>query len=516
MNLRTQLVLSFVLLSVLPLSGVTIWSYLTSRAGVRTAIAAEAQRLADEMRDPVEAAIEQLRARMQRLRGREHRPTESEFERALSKALDAAERDELRLLLTSLLAPQQAQEGVVPFARDADGSLYAPTPAQAAIAAALGLGKAPPGGLRLPFPIKPEDWVVAQTRDLGSGIAVGVARPVDEPLRAMRQTAARNLATGLALVALAILGILPLSRRMTARLDALAKGALELGHGNLDVRVPIASNDEFGRLAATFNRMAEELKTQQVRLLAQERLHYELEVSRRIQDELLPRAPLRAPFAEVQGISTPAREVGGDFFNYFLLPTGEAALVVGDVSGKGVPAALLMANAQATLRARLPLATSLENLAEALDAELDESTPTTVYLTLFMALLDGDEGILRYVSAGHNAPFLVRSNGELTPLPPTGRPLGLFPGGGYEERQVRLQPGDGLFLFTDGLVEMEDEEGLAFGVARLEVILRQVNGESGAVILAAVDEAIRAHRGLAEPADDVTMVFLRFGGPATA
>jgi serine phosphatase RsbU (regulator of sigma subunit) len=512
MSLRAQLVLSFLLLSVVPLSGVTIWSYLTSRAGVRKAIAAEAQQLADEMRDPVEAAIGELRARMQRLRGREHRPTDSEFERALSKALDSAEREELKLLLTALLAPQQAQEGVVPFARDSDGWLYAPTPAQAAIAAALGLGKGPPG-VRPPFPIKPEDWVVALTRDdLGSGTAVGVARPVDEPLRAMRRTAAWNLAAGLALVGLAILGILPLSRRMTAKLEKLAAGALDLGRGNLDVRVAITSHDEFGHLAATFNRMAEELKTQQVQLLAQERLHYELEVSRRIQVELLPRGPLRAPFAEMQGISNPAREVGGDFFNYFLLPSGEAALVVGDVSGKGVPAALLMANAQATLRARLPLATSLASLAESLDAELDQSTPTTVYLTLFMAILDGENGVLRYVSAGHNAPFIVRANGEFTALPPTGRPLGLFPGGGYEEREARLEPGDGLFLFTDGLVETEDEDASPFGASRLEAVLRAVDRESGASILAAVDEAVRAHRGLAEPADDVTMVFLRYGG----
>jgi serine phosphatase RsbU (regulator of sigma subunit) len=510
MRIRTQLVLSFLLLSVVPLAGISIWSFVTSRASVRKAIVAEAQQLADEIRDPVEAAIVQLRARMQRLRGREHRPTTSEFDRALAKALEAAEREELKLLLVSILAPQQVQEGVVPFARDADGWLYAPTPSQAAIAAALGLGRVPPAA-KPSIPVRPEDWVVAVMPDQGSGIAVGVARPIDEPLRAIRRTAVRNLVAGLAIVTLAILGILPLSRRMTVRLDALAEAAVELGKGNLEVRVPIASNDEFGRLAATFNHMAEELKGQQTKLLAQERLHYELEVSRRIQDELLPKTPLRVPFAEVQGVSTPAREVGGDFFNYFLLPSGEAALVVGDVSGKGVPAALLMANAQATLRARLPLATSLSSLAEALDVELDRSTPTTVYLTLFMAILDGTSGMLRYVSAGHNAPFLVRRSGELVSLPTTGRPLGLFPGGGYEEREARFLPGDGLFLFTDGLVEAENDEGDPFGVGRLEALLSRVGGESGADILATVDEAVRAHRGASEPADDITMVFLRFG-----
>lgn len=257
MRIRTQLVVSFLLLSVVPLAGITLWSFVTSRAAVRKAREAEAQKLADEIRDPVEAAIGKLRARMQRFRGR--RTPHSEFDRALAKAIEAAEREEMKLLLVSILAPQQVQEGVVPFARDIDGWLYAPTPPQAAIAAALGLGKVP-NDLKAPFAVRPEDWVVALTKDLGSGIAVGVARPIEEPLRVMRGASVRNLFAGLAIVALAILGILPLSRRMTARLDALAEGAIELGKGNLDVRVPVASHDEFGRLAATFNHMAEELK----------------------------------------------------------------------------------------------------------------------------------------------------------------------------------------------------------------------------------------------------------------
>ena len=110
-------------------------------------------------------------------------------------------------------------------------------------------------------------------------------------------------------------------------------------------------------------------------MVEQERLRRELELSRLIQTEMLPRAPLRSGAAEIAGVSIPGPEVGGDFFNYFVLPDGRLALLVGDVSGKGVSAALLMANVQATLRARLPHETDLARLADRLDRELDRTRP---------------------------------------------------------------------------------------------------------------------------------------------
>src|SRR3989442_8365717 len=154
--------------------------------------------------------------------------------------------------------------------------------------------------------------------------------------------------------------------------------------------------------------MARELANNQERLVEQERLRKELELCRRIQSELLPKKPLSYPFAEVQGLSIPAHELGGDFFNYFALPGGEGALLMGDVSGKGVPAALLMANLQATLRARLPLERDLAHFADQLDREIEASTPTEVYLTLFLGILDPGHRELRYVNAGHESPFLLR------------------------------------------------------------------------------------------------------------
>ena len=258
--------------------------------------------------------------------------------------------------------------------------------------------------------------------------------------------------------------------------------------------------------------MARDLRANQQRLVEQERLRKELEIGRRIQEELLPRAPLSAPFAEMSGVSVPAREVGGDFFNYFVLPDGQVAILIGDVSGKGVGAALLMASLQATIRARLALESDLACLVDALDREMDSSEPLAPYYTLFLAVLEGESGTLRYVNAGHNTQFVLRGDGLVDRLASTGRPPGLYPGGGYEQRTLRLRGGDALFLFTDGLVEAEDEAGEPFGMPRVEALLR-VNAAQGlSPLLGSVHAAVRAHRGPLEAADDATMVALRFSG----
>jgi sigma-B regulation protein RsbU (phosphoserine phosphatase) len=205
--------------------------------------------------------------------------------------------------------------------------------------------------------------------------------------------------------------------------------------------------------------------------------------------------------------------VGGDFFNYFALADEQLALLVGDVSGKGVPAALLMANLQATLRARLPLERDLAGLARRLDDELGGGAPGASYLTLVLAVLDGRTRELRYVNAGHNPPFLLRPGRGLSRLDSTGRPLGLLPGGEFEERRLGLAEGDALFLYTDGLSDAESPEGEAFG-ERLEGLLEARRGEDLASWLARLEDEVHAHAQCAELADDATLVMLKVGAPA--
>jgi serine phosphatase RsbU (regulator of sigma subunit) len=505
MRLRTQLAIAFLLLAVVPLLGVTLYAWQGSELAFRRAVAAEAGTLAAEVSSRVEAVRDELAERLQRMRARPS-AVESPFENARREALATAEREELRAQLRTILSGTERQGGV-PFALDPEGRLYTPESSDEALLRGLGLVPGHPVTRR-----DADEWVVAKRPDPDSGIVIGVARPVGEALQGMRRTAARNLGLGLGLAALALVGILPLSRRMTRHLASLTEGAERLARGDLDVRVPVPHGREFARLAGTFNRMARDLRANQERLLEQERMRKELEIGRRIQEELLPREPLRSPFAEVGGVSIPAREVGGDFFNYFPLREAEVAILVGDVSGKGVPAALLMANLQATLRARLSLERDLARLVDDLDHEMGGEQPLAPYYTLFLGVLEGDSGRLRYVNAGHNTQFLLGRDGRTESLESSGRPPGLYPGGGYEERAVVLAEADALFLFTDGLVEAEDESGEPFGTLRLEALLRLHHGQDLATLLGRVDAAVRTHRGPVEAADDATMVVLRYSG----
>ncbi len=205
----------------------------------------------------------------------------------------------------------------------------------------------------------------------------------------------------------------------------------------------------------------------------------------------------------------PAREVGGDFFNYFVLPDGRLALLVGDVSGKGVSAALLMANIQATLRALLPYETDLALLADRLDRDLGQNTPGSVYLTLFLAILEADGRQLNYVNAGHNPQFVLRVGGGIEQLASTGMPIALYAGHGYRDARVEIEPGDWLFFYTDGLVETENEHGEMFGSERLQQLLSTQHTQTIEAGLHEVETQVLAFRGKAEPFDDATMMALR-------
>jgi serine phosphatase RsbU (regulator of sigma subunit) len=509
MRLRTQLAIAFFVLAVLPLSGITLYTYAGSQRAIRRAVQAEASLLATEMSARVELVADELESHLAAMRRRPTSEPESPYEKARREALERAEGEQLRLLLRAIVSGAERRLGAIPFAVDAQGRLYASDPREEQVLGNLGVAPQQAAARR-----DAQEWVIAERRNPQTGIVIGVARPVGAALRELRRTAVRNAALGLGLALLAALGILPLSWRMTRHLASLTEGAERLARGEREVRVPVPHGREFARLAQTFNRMARDLRVNEERLLEQARLRKELEIGRRIQEELLPRSPLSASFAEVSGVSIPAREVGGDFFNYFTLPGDELAILIADVSGKGVPAALLMASLQAKIRARLALERDLVSIVDALDHELDSTAPLAPYFTLFLALVEGRHGRLRYVNAGHHTQFLLRGDGTVEKLASTGRPPGLYPGGGYEERSVHLADQDALFLFTDGLVEAEDDSGEPFGAERLEALLRVHLAEGLGPLLARIDEAMRAHRGPHEAADDATMVALRYSAAA--
>jgi serine phosphatase RsbU (regulator of sigma subunit) len=415
-------------------------------------------------------------------------------------------------ILRHVLTRTQRKQGEIPFAFDSEGKMHTADPGDQPRLESLPV---PSSFSRKDAPPQQQatagNWIIVTRKDAGSGMTFGIARPIGQRLDEIRRTAVRNLGYGLGMVCLAFIGILPLSGRMTRNLTTLTHGAEQLARGDLQTRVDIKSGDEIGKLAQAFNRMAQDLSENQKHLVEQERMRKELEMCRKIQEELLPRKPLRSGLVEVQGVSIPAREVGGDFFNYFPMPDGRVALLIGDVSGKGLPAALLMANLQATIRARLPLEPDLAKLAGELDWEIQSGTPQEVYLTLFISILDTKQRILNYVNAGHNSQFVLHADGSVERLESTGRPLGLLPGAGYASREVQLKDGDSLFFYTDGLVETENAREEEFGMERLERLLLQERERGFESILANVEKVACEFRGDVEAADDATMVLVRIG-----
>ena len=409
--------------------------------------------------------------------------------------------------MRSVLSFARRDQGEIPFAIDQQGRVYTPDTRGRSTLDSLNVSTSAVSAAQ-GTPKRIGDWIVVARKD-AAGMIFGIARPIGSSLREIRRLSWRNLSVGLAVIALACIGIVPISHRMTQHVSSLSEGVSQLAVGDFKARVPVQSRDEFGTLAASFNKMAEDLERHQALVVEQERLRRELELSRLIQTEMLPRTSLRLGAAEIGGLSIPAREVGGDFFNYFALPDGRLALLVGDVSGKGVSAALLMANVQATLRARLPLETDLARLADGLDREIDQNTPTSVYVTLFLGILELEQSRLRYVNAGHNPQFLLRQRGGTERLSSTGMPIALYAGQGYQESVVDVAAGDLLFFYTDGLVETENERGEMFGAERLETLLVGEHEHRIETVLERVDSAVRSFRGRAEPFDDATMMALR-------
>jgi serine phosphatase RsbU (regulator of sigma subunit) len=254
-------------------------------------------------------------------------------------------------------------------------------------------------------------------------------------------------------------------------------------------------------LHTTLERLEEEMRERQ-------RVEHELGVARRIQHALLPKDLPQLEGWEITRHYQPAREVGGDFYDFLRLEDGRVGLVIGDVSGKGIAAALVMANTQSVLRAvaqRVGITPGrvLEEANEVLYAYI----PPTMFITCLYAILDPESGGLVYANAGHDLPYLHR-NSEAEELRARGMPLGLMPGMDYEEKEVTLKAGDGALFYSDGLVEAHDPKGEMFGFPRLRTLIAE-HGEEPSLETFLLEELYYFVGKGWEQEDDITLLTLR-------
>jgi steroid delta-isomerase-like uncharacterized protein len=248
----------------------------------------------------------------------------------------------------------------------------------------------------------------------------------------------------------------------------------------------------------------------QLRLMRQS-IAQELRVARSIQEASLPK---EVPTLEGWVISPryqPAREVGGDFYDFHLLSEGRLGLVVGDATGKGVPAALVMSTTCGMLQvtAQALGSSSPGEVLEQVNETLLARIPQNMFVTCFYAILDPQSGTLRYANAGHDPPYLHRSNGNAEQLKARGMPLGLMPGMGYEEKETILDAGELTLLYSDGLVEAHDPTGEMFGFSRLGKLVAEYAAEEGSLGDILFRELYTFVGESWEQEDDITLLTLK-------
>ncbi|MDQ2841230.1 MAG: SpoIIE family protein phosphatase [Acidobacteriota bacterium] len=334
-----------------------------------------------------------------------------------------------------------------------------------------------------------------------------------------------------AVVAIAILFLLvelvatllgaKLARRLTGAVNAIYEGTRRVISGDFSHRIPVLANDQLGELAVSFNQMTGNLERLLVVEKEKERLQTEIEIAREVQAQLYPKKapPLCGLKLTVQ--CDPARMVSGDYYDYQELGGKRLAFAIGDVAGKGISAALLMATLQASLRAQMvqfqPLREiecsdlpeiDVSKLVSALNKQLFANTSPEKYATFFFALFDERSRTLTYTNAGHLSPLLFR-NGNVLPLDSNGMVVGAFAFSKYDESCITMNPGDLLVCYTDGITEPENAYGEEFGEERLiDLVKKHAHREDNEIINIVLD-AVRSWTGVPELHDDMTLMFAR-------
>ena len=255
-------------------------------------------------------------------------------------------------------------------------------------------------------------------------------------------------------------------------------------------------------------RVAQLVQDQQTQARENERIQHELRVAQLIQKTLLPKDLPALPGWRVNAYYQAARQVGGDFYDFIYLDDDRLGLVIGDVTDKGVPAALLMATTRSVLRAVAQRVMSPGQVLEVVNEIIYQDIPPNMFVTCLYAVLDPESGQLLYANAGHDLPYHRHQMGEVTELRATGMPLGLMPGMKYEEKETRLAYGENILFYSDGIVEAHNPDRGMYGFPRLMKLVGEYEGDTPLKELVLEDLAEFTGPGW-EQEDDITMVTLQ-------
>lgn len=243
--------------------------------------------------------------------------------------------------------------------------------------------------------------------------------------------------------------------------------------------------------------------------MERKRMERELELATEIQQRFQPSAPPIMEGYEFQGISFSCYEIGGDYYDFVPRHDGRMLIALGDVSGKGTAAALLMSSLHAAIHAQVSAKSSLDETILSVNQYLAENTPANRFVTLFAAELHPETGVLRYINAGHNPPLIGRADGSIAQLSSGGFPLGIIAGANFEVAETRLEPGEALVIYSDGVSEANNLRDEEFGMERLTEVVKKNRTASAAGIRDKVESALSAFTQTAPANDDITLVIVK-------
>jgi sigma-B regulation protein RsbU (phosphoserine phosphatase) len=312
-----------------------------------------------------------------------------------------------------------------------------------------------------------------------------------------------------------------LTRSITTTVDKLNVATERVKAGDFTHRINLPARDQLTALGEAFDGMTASVERLLKESLEKTRLEGELEIAREVQNRLFPQSAPEVAGLHLYGLCKPARTVSGDYYDFLRLGDGKVALVVGDISGKGISAALLMATLQSALHAQfydgkpvssLPLAypAATAEVVSRLNRQIYASTPREKYVTLFYGVYDSISGKLTYTNAGHLPPMLFRQN-RILRLEGGGTVVGLFPAACYEQTEVQIEPGDLLLAFTDGMTEPENSFGEEFGEERLLEVARRALASPPEVLMDEIYSSVSDWTGSPELQDDMTLVVAQAG-----